>query len=254
MTMSAPSSEDAVTEAQPSARAVLFRKIAAVAAGCTVVEKDGKNLDQKYRYATPAAVFSVIKPLLAEQQLALVPHLVEFTEIDTGQRSGGGKPFIINRVTMHYHLLDGETGEELVVPWQGQAGTYGDDKGLAKAQTIALRTFFVQLFQIPAEDPDTDPDRADARPVNDARNAPPQRPAPPRPPAPQAATPPAPSRRPQLLKRIADLTAEVDQAGFEVELAKPLDQMNEAELIEHGQRLAAAVKQAQRAPALNPAA
>jgi hypothetical protein len=146
---------------QPSSS--LYRKLAAVAGAIASVEKDGKNKDQGYRYATPAGVMAAIKPHLAEHKLALVPHLVEFSEIDTGMRSGNGKPFVMNRVTMHYHLLDGESGESMVVPWQGQAGTYGDDKGLAKAQTIALRTFLIQLFQIPAEDPEHDPDHADAR-------------------------------------------------------------------------------------------
>lgn len=145
-------------------QATLYRKLAIVAGAALTVEKDGKNKDQNYRYATPAAVMTALKPLLAEQKIAIIPHLVEFLETDSGQRSGGGKPFILNRVLMHYHIVDGESGEAIVVPWQGQAGTYGDDKGLAKAQTIALRTFLIQLFQIPAEDPDTDPDAKDARP------------------------------------------------------------------------------------------
>lgn len=148
-----------------TSQATLYRKLAIVAGAALTVEKDGKNKDQNYRYATPAAVMTALKPLLADQKIAIIPHLVEFLETDSGQRSGGGKPFILNRVLMHYHIVDGESGEAIVVPWQGQAGTYGDDKGLAKAQTIALRTFLIQLFQIPAEDPDTDPDARDAKDV-----------------------------------------------------------------------------------------
>lgn len=151
----------------------LYRKIAAVAGSVGSAAKDGRNKDQGYTYATPASVISAVKHLMAEQALAIVPHLVEFAEIDTGARSSGGKPYIINRVSVHYHILDGETGEEMVVPWQAQAGTYGDDKGLAKAQTIALRTFLIQLFQIPAEDPEMDPDAGDPRqPAHTARPAP----------------------------------------------------------------------------------
>lgn len=219
--------------------ASLYRKLAAVAGAIAAVEKDSKNKDQGYRYASPASVMSAVKPLLAEHALAIVPHLVEFQEIDSGQRAGSGKPFIINRVSMHYHILDGESGDELVVPWQGQAGTYGDDKGLAKAQTIALRTFLIQLFQIPAEDPETDPDARDPRPP--AQQA---RPAPARP---AVAEPPkkVPTRE-ALLNRIAALTAEADQAQLEIELLKPLEQMTDEELIQHGKNLKAAIDQTQQ--------
>jgi hypothetical protein len=160
-----------MTTNEPTSRAILFRKIAAVAGAVGSAAKDGRNKDQNYSYATPASVINAVKPHMAEQGIAIVPHLVEFAEIDTGTRSNGGKSYIINRVSMHYHILDGETGEEMIVPWQAQAGTYGDDKGLAKAQTIALRTFLLQLFQVPAEDPEIDPDARDARPVGESTPA-----------------------------------------------------------------------------------
>ena len=171
---------------EPVPHTSLYRKLAAVAGAIEAVEKDNRNKDQGYRYASPASVMSAVKPLLAAHHLAIVPHLVNCEEIDSGQRAGSGKPFMINRVSMHYHILDGETGDALVVPWQGQAGTYADDKGLAKAQTIALRTFLIQLFQIPTEDPENDPDARDAQPP--ARQ--PQRPTPPARSTPAAAVPP----------------------------------------------------------------
>lgn len=132
----------------------LYAKIAAVAGSVEAAEKDGRNKQQGYRYATLASILAVVKPALAAQQLAIVPHLVGFEEIATGTASSSGAPFTINRVSMHYHVVDGQTGESVIVPWQAQSGTYGDDKGLAKAQTIALRTFLVNLFQIPTEDED----------------------------------------------------------------------------------------------------
>lgn len=239
-----------MTEQSTNTKAALYRKIAAVAGAIGAVEKDGRNADQKYRYPTPASVMSAVKPLMAEQGLAIVPHLVDFQEIDTGQRAGSGKPFMLNRVSMHYHLLDGETGEELVVPWQAQAGTYGDDKGLAKAQTIALRTFLIQLFQIPAEDPETDPDARDARPPQSQ-----QRPAPQRPTQQSASyePPPPPANgngqkrqrtAEELLARIQELTEQAVSLDLEIELSKPLDQMTREELIQHGGNLKAAIDQA----------
>jgi ERF superfamily len=212
----------------------LYRKLATIAGAIESVAKDGQNKDQKYKYATPASVFAALKPLLAEQQLAIIPHLVESIERETGRKAASGAAFLITAVKMHYHLVDGETGEVAVVPWEAQAGTYGDDKGLAKAQTIALRTFLIQLFQIPAVDEDLDPDARDARPAASASYQPQQ-------PARRAAVVPAGAadpidQRPRLIDRIHTLTAQLDP-HIEIELKKPLDQMTEAELIEHGQRL-----------------
>jgi hypothetical protein len=223
---------------EPTARAILYRKIAAVSGAVGSAAKDGRNKDQNYTYATPASVINAVKPHMAEQGIAIVPHLIEFAEIDTGTRSGGGKPYIINRVSMHYHILDGETGEEMIVPWQAQAGTYGDDKGLAKAQTIALRTFLLQLFQVPAEDPEIDPDARDARPMPEMRNA-----APPAQQSRQAVVKPEPKapttkpNRDRLLALILERTQDAIGLGLSIDLPKPLAEMAEDELIAYGKKL-----------------
>lgn len=159
---------------EQSSKAALYRKIAAVAGAIEAVEKDGRNKDQGYRYATPASVMSAVKPLMAANHLAIIPCQVHFEEVETGRASSGGKAYTINRVSMQYIVVDGESGESVTIPWQAQAGTYGDDKGLAKAQTIALRTFLIQLFQIPAEDPETDPDAAGRAPDRRASYDPPR--------------------------------------------------------------------------------
>lgn len=232
-----------------SSKASLYKKIAAVAGAIAAVEKDGRNQDQKYRYPTPASVMTAVKPLMAAQHLAIVPHLVDFAEIDSGQRSGTGKPFMLNRVSMHYHILDGETGEEIVVPWQAQAGTYADDKGLAKAQTIALRTFLIQLFQIPAEDPEHDPDARDARPMQERPTQ--ARPTPQQPPRPQPAQQPAQAPaddRPKLIKALKTLWAEERGLGGQVPTADyvvNLETASRDELIKLGKAARARVAKLQ---------
>ncbi len=143
------------------ARAKLYEKLALVAGEAGAVEKDGKNKDQGYSYATPASVFRVLKPLMAKYKLAIVPSQTGRVEIDTGRQSRSGSPYIQHVAEMSYEIVDGETGESMIALWHGVAGTYGDDKGNAKAQTIGLRTFLIQLFQIPAEDADHDPDARD---------------------------------------------------------------------------------------------
>jgi hypothetical protein len=156
-------------------KAVLYRKLAAIAGELETVEKDGKNRDQGYTYATPASVFRAIKPLLAKHQIAIVPMQAARQDVDTGRTSRSGTPYILTSVDMSYLILCGESGESITAQWSGVAGAYGDDKGNAKAQTIALRTFLIQLFQIPADDMENDPDASGPAPV--ARQQQPQRPA-----------------------------------------------------------------------------
>lgn len=146
-------------------RATLYRKLAAIAGEIDAVEKDGRNKDQGYTYATPASVFRALKPLLAKYQIGVIPIQNARQDIDTGRTSRSGTPYILTSVDMSYLLVDGESGESLMTSWTGVAGAYGDDKGNAKAQTIALRTFLIQLFQIPAEDADNDPDARGEAPV-----------------------------------------------------------------------------------------
>lgn len=156
---------------EQTSRASLYRKLAAIAGEIETVEKDGRNKDQGYTYATPASVFRALKPLLAKHQVAIVPMQAARQDIDTGRTSRSGTPYILTSVDMSYLILDGESGESITATWNGVAGAYGDDKGNAKAQTIALRTFLIQLFQIPAEDADSDPDSHGEAPVRKAQPA-----------------------------------------------------------------------------------
>lgn len=209
---------------EQSSKAALYRKIAAVAGAIEAVERDGRNKDQGYRYATPASVMSAVKPLMAAHSLAIIPCQVHFEEVETGRASSGGKAYTINRVSMQYIVVDGESGEEMTVPWQAQAGTYGDDKGLAKAQTIALRTFLIQLFQIPAEDPEIDPDAGGRTPQQSRYEPPRQQPI--KPPEKPAAPPngtPQPQTREDWATALKASWIEEEARGGEVPENERLD-------------------------------
>lgn len=152
-----------MTIEQSSARATLYRKIAEVAGAASGVTKDAVNPQLKYRYASPATVMEHIKPLLAARQLAIVPNVVNVIKDDTGGKTNNGSAKVLTRVEMTFLILDGETGESLAVQWVGE-GEDWSDKGIAKAQTIALRTFLLNVFQIPSVDEETDPDARQAQP------------------------------------------------------------------------------------------
>lgn len=152
---------------EQNSRAVLYRKIAAVAGAIGRVEKDGYNQQLKYKYATPATVMEAVKPLLAEHSLAIVPTVVGIVKEPTGGTTQSGAAKILTRVEMIYLILDGESGESLSVPWCGE-GEDWSDKGIAKAQTIALRTFLINFLQIPSGDEELDPDAKQTTPAKSA--------------------------------------------------------------------------------------
>jgi hypothetical protein len=54
------------------------------------------------------------------------------------------------------------------------------------------------------------------------------------------------TRRDALLDRIAELTVQAEQEDLEVQLLKPLEQMSDEELIQHGKNLKAAIDEAAR--------
>lgn len=157
-----------------SSRATIYRKIAAVAAAVTHVEKSGWNSDKKYSYATPGDIFSALKPHMGAQSLSILPRLLSSEVLDTGATSAKGNQYTIVRVQMQYTIVCGESDAEIVLDWQGQAGNWGDDKGLASAQTICTRTFLIHLFQLPCVEPEIDPDN-DQRPAAEQRKPQPQR-------------------------------------------------------------------------------
>lgn len=166
--MSNPAEQSTAPALSPYA--IIFRKIAAVASAVSRVDKNGENTDQHYNYATPADVFAALKPHLGAQQLAIVPRLVKVQDIETPITSSRGAPYMIVRVSMKYDILDGESGQMITLEWQGQGGSYGDDKALAKAQTICMRTFLINTFQLPCYDAEHDPDAQEPEPPGRKRN------------------------------------------------------------------------------------
>ncbi len=146
-----------MTEQINQGRATLYRKLAAVAGAVRNLPKDGLNPQLKYKYTRPETVMTELKPLLVEQGLAILPMVNAVTKEDMGTTTQGGAHNVLTRLDMTYTIVCGETGESVSLPWASEGTDWGD-KGIAKAQTIALRTFLINLFQIPTGDEELDPD------------------------------------------------------------------------------------------------
>jgi hypothetical protein len=148
----------------------LATKIAQIAGLITGVEQDGMNKHLNYRYTRPETVYRTVKPLLAERQVALLPSITAVHRHDTGEKTQKGSSKVLTTVEITYTLCDGESGETLTMTWFGEGEDWGD-KGVAKATTVAMRTFLIHLFQIPAGEDDVDPDAGPAaRPTNGKRH------------------------------------------------------------------------------------
>lgn len=136
-------------------------KIVAVMEKCSYVQKDGDNKQQKYKYVSEGAVLSKIQPLLVEQKLIAVPKFTVICEKEKPTATGALWQFCTVKCEMT--IIDSESGESVVVESLGQ-GVDPNDKGIAKAQTMAQKYSWLKLLQLetgddPEKDENTDKQR-----------------------------------------------------------------------------------------------
>jgi hypothetical protein len=160
-----------MSDSQTETTRSLYRKLAEIAGAITGVEKDGYNKDLSYRYARPETIFRVVKAHAAARNVCILPSLLRTERIPLDRTTAKGAQWMRTVVHISYIIADGDSGETVTLDWQGEGDDWSD-KGIAKAQTIATRTFFIHLFQIPAGDEESDPDQSNGN-GNGAHHAPP---------------------------------------------------------------------------------
>lgn len=151
----------------------LAHAVCQVMARCTFVPKTGKNSFHKYTYASDADLLTVLQPLMAEAGLVLLPHKVEThtVEHNTDRK---GKPQWRTELTVTYLLLH-TSGETMQVQAPG-CGVDGEDKGVYKAMTGALKYALRHLFLVPVGD--RPPPKRNAPPAPHPDDQPSSRPCP----------------------------------------------------------------------------
>lgn len=137
------------------------------------IPKNGWNDHFKYHFAREVDVLEAVQQLFAERHILLVPSV-------TAQRREG-KLTILDMVMT---FKDGETNEEMPVPWAAQ-GDDSSDKGIWKAITGGVKFFILKTFLVPTGD---DPEASDGDGNSTARGVKPRR----QPRASQASEAPAP--------------------------------------------------------------
>lgn len=132
----------------------LVRKLAQVMKEVKYIEKRGYNNFNKYKYATESDVAERVREVLAEQNVIMLPDVVEHTTREHKNRKGNIE--YIATVKVLFTFIDGETGEELKIHSIGEGQDAGD-KAVYKAITGAQKYALMKAFMIPTgDDPEAD--------------------------------------------------------------------------------------------------
>jgi len=118
------------------------------------IQKRGVNKFHKYKYATESDVSEKVREVLAEQNVVMLPDVVEHTSREHKNKSGNTE--YIATVKMKFTFIDGETGESLSIHSIGEGQDAGD-KAVYKAITGAQKYALMKAFMIPTgDDPEAD--------------------------------------------------------------------------------------------------
>lgn len=129
-----------------SNRGLLAAKLVKVMSSVSRVKKNGYNSFQNYAYVTESDILDAVKVELEKQNVMILSSVINTT------REGD-----LTTVTVQYLIIDGDTGETIEVNSVGQ-GADKQDKGSAKAMTMASKYFLMKNFMIPTGD---DPEATD---------------------------------------------------------------------------------------------
>lgn len=120
------------------------------------IEKKGTNESQRYKYMKAADVAKALRRELFTRHIMLIADEKEFTQTGVVTTKMGAE---LREFTLRvdYHILDGDSGEKLIVGAFGVAMDSGD-KSVYKAKTGALKYFLRGLGLIPDEKDDPEAD------------------------------------------------------------------------------------------------
>lgn len=134
-------------------RAALAAAVCRCYAEIGAVAKDGENSHFKYKFASAEAIFAPTRAAMAVNGLCLLPMLI-------GIRNEPADKQTFYSVEWQFLLIEATTGYTAVLPFTSEA-LDGQDKGINKALTSALKYFLRAVFLIPmeaADDPDASPE------------------------------------------------------------------------------------------------
>ena len=133
----------------------IYRAIAGVIADVGTVSKDKVNKQQGFKYRSIDDVYDALHPALAKNKVFIVPEILEQTRETVGTTKNGARMTqVICRIKFTFYAEDGSYVEAVLI---GEGMDTGD-KATNKAMAIAYKYACFQVFCIPTEELQTDPD------------------------------------------------------------------------------------------------
>lgn len=132
----------------------LVKKLAKVMKEVKYIKKNGYNKFNHYSYATESDVAEKVREVLAEENVMMLPDVVEHSTREHTNRKGYTE--YIATVKVKFTFIDGESGEEISIHSVGEGQDAGD-KAVYKAITGAQKYALMKAFMIPTgDDPEGD--------------------------------------------------------------------------------------------------
>lgn len=133
----------------------IYRAIAGVIADVGTVSKDKVNKQQGFKYRSIDDVYDALHPALAKNKVFIVPEILEQTrEIVGTTKNGARMTQVICRIKFTFYAEDGSHVEAVLI---GEGMDTGD-KATNKAMAIAYKYACFQVFCIPTEEMQQEPE------------------------------------------------------------------------------------------------
>jgi hypothetical protein len=116
------------------------------------VKKDSKNQAQRFNFRGIDAVMNAVGPALRKHGVTILPEDVDVHRSNGTTANGKQTAEVVLKVTYRVY---GPGGDSIHGKVAAEAMDFGD-KAIAKAMSVAYRTFLLQALTIPTDDPDPD--------------------------------------------------------------------------------------------------
>lgn len=126
------------------------------------VKKDSKNLAQKFNFRGIDAVMNAVGPALRKYGVVILPEEVDVHRTNGNTASGKQAAEVFVKVA---YRIYGPAGDSIHGKVAAEAIDFGD-KAIAKAMSVAYRTFLLQALTIPTDEPDPDSESYDREAPN----------------------------------------------------------------------------------------
>jgi gp68 len=133
-------------------RLTVHQALSKVMGDVQAVKKDSKNQAQRFNFRGIDAVMNAVGPALRKYGVTILPEDVEVHRSNGTTASGKQTAEVVVKVT---YRIYGPAGDSVHGKVAAEAMDFGD-KAIAKAMSVAYRTFLLQALTIPTDEPDPD--------------------------------------------------------------------------------------------------